>query len=243
MIEVIKLNDNPCFTLGDVHGKIGELSMKLERYQMSNLNIIQVGDWGMGIMPNQHSRLEKLNQYCLVNNIIFYIIRGNHDNPAYFDGCFSEKYSNLKFIMDYTVLYYKYFHILCIGGATSIDRKSPKNKDYFPNETFKLDNSKLNNIIESFNIRHVVTHSAPSIFMPLHTSNPPEFILNFAKNDDKLLEDLTDERLEITKLYNVLSKHFKLKSWVYGHFHRSYLGLYESVNTVLLSELELKKLL
>ena len=54
------------------------------------------------------------------NNWIVFV-RGNHDNPAYFDGV---QFNHKRFLAvpDYTILSACNHTILCVGGAVSIDR-------------------------------------------------------------------------------------------------------------------------
>ena len=54
------------------------------------------------------------------NNWIVFV-RGNHDNPAYFDGA-TFYYKRFIAVPDYTILQACNHTILCVGGAISIDR-------------------------------------------------------------------------------------------------------------------------
>lgn len=60
---------------------------------------------------------KRMNQ---ANNWIVFV-RGNHDNPAYFDGAM---FNAKRFIAvpDYSILQACNHTILCVGGAISIDR-------------------------------------------------------------------------------------------------------------------------
>ena len=59
----------------------------------------------------------RMNQ---ANNWIVFV-RGNHDNPAYFDGA-TFNYKRFIAVPDYTILQACSHTILCVGGAISIDR-------------------------------------------------------------------------------------------------------------------------
>ena len=59
----------------------------------------------------------RMNQ---ANNWIVFV-RGNHDNPAYFDGA-TFYYKRFIAVPDYTILQACNHTILCVGGAISIDR-------------------------------------------------------------------------------------------------------------------------
>ncbi len=54
------------------------------------------------------------------NNWIVFV-RGNHDNPAYFEGT-TFSYKRFIAVPDYTILQACNHSILCVGGAISIDR-------------------------------------------------------------------------------------------------------------------------
>lgn len=114
------------------------------------------------------------------NNWIVFV-RGNHDNPAYFDGTI---FNTKRFIAvpDYAILQTCNHTILCVGGTISIDRiyrinewdrkyrvhsnESQENDIsrnlYWQNEVPVYDPDKMNAIRTSFQIDTVVTHTAPS---------------------------------------------------------------------------------
>lgn len=54
------------------------------------------------------------------NNWIVFV-RGNHDNPAYFDGAMLN-FKRFVAVPDYSILQVCNHTILCVGGAISIDR-------------------------------------------------------------------------------------------------------------------------
>lgn len=55
------------------------------------------------------------------NNWIVFI-RGNHDNPAYFDG-YTFKHKRFIAIPDYTILQARSHTVLCVSKGISIDRQ------------------------------------------------------------------------------------------------------------------------
>ena len=110
---------------GDIHGDFNELVYKLcIQYQMTDTLLVVAGDCGFGfekkayyeqILRRNAKRLNEANNW-----IVF--VRGNHDNPAYFDGT-TFKHKRMRCVPDYTVLQVCNHNILCVGGAISIDRK------------------------------------------------------------------------------------------------------------------------
>jgi hypothetical protein len=85
--------------VGDIHGNFGSYKRIIGDAE----NVVQVGDYGMGFVPNE------------VTDIRYRFIRGNHDNPAV---CREQP----NYIEDGTVEYVGDETIMYIGGAASIDR-------------------------------------------------------------------------------------------------------------------------
>ena len=74
---------------GDIHGDFNELVFKMcEQYQMKDTLLIVAGDCGFGFeKPGYYENMVRKNtrRMSAANNWIVFV-RGNHDNPAYFDG-------------------------------------------------------------------------------------------------------------------------------------------------------------
>ena len=207
----------------------GEINSKND-CSMENSVIIFAGDCGLGF--NKLAYYEQIfndaNKLFSASNTTLLFMRGNHDDPAYFE---EERinFSHIKTIPDYSVILTQTNNILCIGGAISIDRswrksqeiiinrysKSHQKKMYWDDEGIKLDMHKLNDIFNSIDdISIVVTHSAPK-FVYQTTTN----INDWLNNDSSLYTDLQAEDRVLTELYYELNKHFNIKLWEYGHFH------------------------
>ena len=109
---------------GDIHGDFNLLVNKIcVQYQMRNTLVIVAGDCGFGFdKRGYYDNMVKRNAKRMndANNWIVFI-RGNHDNPAYFDGK-SFKHKRFIAIPDYSVINACNHSILCVGGAISIDR-------------------------------------------------------------------------------------------------------------------------
>ena len=74
---------------GDIHGDFNQLVFKLcIQYQLTDTLLIVAGDCGFGFEKREYyeqmvrRNVKRMNQ---ANNWIVFV-RGNHDNPAYFDG-------------------------------------------------------------------------------------------------------------------------------------------------------------
>ena len=91
---------------GDIHGEFNQLVHKLcVQYAMRDTLLIVAGDCGFGFdNPGYYDEMVKKNSRRMseANNWIVFV-RGNHDNPAYFDG---ETFRHRRFIAvpDYSII-------------------------------------------------------------------------------------------------------------------------------------------
>ncbi len=244
---------------GDIHGEFNQLVHKLcVQYAMRDTLLIVAGDCGFGFEnPGYYDEMVKKNgrRMSEANNWIVFV-RGNHDNPAYFDGV---TFSHRRFVAvpDYTIIQTCGYTILCVGGAISIDRlyrmqkweaEKARQKHfhsriadsrlarqyYWPNEAPQYDDAKLTRINESFAIDTVVTHTAPSFCQLLNKCGT---ICSFMASDDELSKDIEAERTTMTNLYDrLIHDAHPLTHWYYGHFHQSW---YDSIEGVLFSMLDI----
>ncbi|WP_310592354.1 metallophosphoesterase [Bacteroides cellulosilyticus] len=191
----MNLNDNYIFTLsfpeaksivasGDIHGDFIQLVFKLcVQYQMKDTILIVAGDCGFGFEKKESyenmvkQNVKRMNE---ANNWIVFI-RGNHDNPAYFDG-YTFKYKRFIAIPDYTILQARSHTVLCVGGGISIDRQyrlqawekkqvrsvSESSTDklarnvYWSTEAPVFDKEKMVTISAKYTVDAAITHTAPS---------------------------------------------------------------------------------
>lgn len=217
--------------LGDIHGNFNLIGMVVPR----NNNVIQVGDFGLGFhaVHDDEKTIDYWNVSWKARGIHVYAIRGNHDNPAYWDGRYDGRWSNLTLVKDYTVMQLEHKNWLFVGGAISVDRFMRKtDRDYWPEEEFNLDEDKLNSILEEYkDIDYVVTHTAPQFCFP---PTKGSIVNEFSKHDANLLTDLRIERSLVERMYNILSEKSKPKKWFYGHFHMDKVEYIEDVEFRLL---------
>lgn len=224
-MKTLKINKNPLFGWGDTHGNWRFLEQHLHKFDVTNANFLQVGDFGIGYKLLEEEELYDLNQTLKCRNVFLYVIRGNHDNPFYFKGMHLDWYSNIFFLEDYTIIQWKDKNILCIGGAISIDRKKSQRRGmldgrqyWWHNEGFNYDEGLVKQILDEYYIDIVATHNCPSDFPPVGYS---QIVYDFAKEDDKLIGDLDKERSDYDKLLKLLHEHSQPKLWLYGHHHFS----------------------
>lgn len=223
---------------GDIHGDFNLLVNKLcVQYGMNDTLLIVAGDCGFGFeKPGYYDNIVRRNSKRMneANNWILFV-RGNHDNPAYFDGV-TFNHQRFRTIPDYSVVSACGRDVLCVGGAISMDRqyrkdwlakrRKPIDEDdkfasnvYWPNEAPVFDEGKLQVIDEEYKIDTVVTHTAPS-FCELRQKTS---LLSWAESDKDLLFDVSYERKQMDEIYHWLTRHnHPLRDWCYGHFHQSW---------------------
>lgn len=223
---------------GDIHNNIPDLLQNVLARDLYNTDIIQVGDFGIG-MPNVDWELYDLTYQGLSDELgrrdcELYVVRGNHDNPKYFDGNFG--YDYITFVRDYSVITFNnVWNILFIGGGVSVDRtyRMKNNLGHWDNSIVDMDITKLDGLTEPIDI--VVSHSNTTFAYPNHGS--PSNIVNYwSKFDKELWNDIILERKYMTHVYNKLkiNKH-PIKLWIYGHYHQSNTQIYENTEFRLLN--------
>ena len=180
-------------------------------------------------------------------------IRGNHDNPAYFNSQ-PIKHQRWMTLPDYSVIKACGRTILCVGGATSIDRllrmaskqyHLPRPDDllmpnvYWNNELPEFNKGRLDVIDRQCAIDIVITHTSPS-FCELTSHH---FLESWAERDENLMDDIRYERQVMDDIYNYLyTKNHPLRYWYYGHFHESWHAVIDDVMFNMLDIMELREI-
>jgi DNA repair exonuclease SbcCD nuclease subunit len=240
-MNILRINENPLSFLGDIHGNWDVIINHFEGYNITNVNIIQVGDFGVGYLKKEveSEKLKNLSSFLKERNSFLYVIRGNHDDPSYFYASSIITYFNIIFLQDYSILQNSIHNILCIGGAVSIDRRVSKEQSiiigrnlWWEDEKFDYNEVEIDNILEKLQIDIVVTHTAPKMFYPQHFNHT---VTEYAKDDAMLIYDLVLERNLLQNLYEKFYDRMMPQYWFYGHFHSSNNELVEEkVKAVLL---------
>lgn len=236
--------NNRLLFLGDIHGQYHIISNKLKLYDITDANIIQVGDFGIGFMTFEKEKnlLEKVNSDLKLRNVSLYAIRGNHDYKPYFDSD-PFGFSNIKLLKDYSVLNISNKKILFIGGAISIDRihritknHNNQNKCWWGDESFELEEDKL---IDLEDLDIVVTHTAPSFCYPDNTNGFGHLVDSYAYEDSMLKTDLHTERYLMNRAFGIIKNNNKITNHYYGHFHNSKISEVDGIKHRLLDVNEL----
>lgn len=215
--------------LGDIHGAWRVIVNHLMSLEMDKICYIQVGDFRIGYdsIETDTKNLFILNQILSERDSHLLVIRGNHDNPSWFINenykDIKDKLTNILFIEDYTILNINDENILFVGGAVSIDRESSKKRDlingtnsYWVDEIVNFDFDFAKNVK---NIDRMICHTSPDFCEPIKFNG---LVYSFAQGDPTLLDDLRDERKNMTTLVSEIMKNNNLKGFYNGHFHSNY---------------------
>lgn len=252
---------------GDVHGDFATLVHKVcVQYGITDTLIVVAGDCGFGFnRPGYYENLyNKLSSRLAKANNWIVFVRGNHDNPAYFDGQ-QVDYERWKAVPDYSILKACDHTILCVGGAISLDRKLRINReyqdDYLQNKWHKYhpypaiyslsprmywrdeapvyDQGKLEVISKDHSIDVVITHVAPSFCL-----QKKQYIIDdWWLRDMNIYSEIMGERKVMDNICAFLKGHnHPLQHWFYGHIHESWHDEIDGVNYRLLDIMQLHKL-
>jgi UDP-2,3-diacylglucosamine pyrophosphatase LpxH len=178
--------------------------------------MIQVGDFAIGYKSKKHESdlLDYVNIILARTEVTAMIVRGNHDNPAYFDG--EHDLTHIKFMPDYSIADSNGERILMIGGGVSVDRAERFARiDWWPEEIIRFDADAIDN---ARGIGVVVTHVAPFGVYPYGPYTNSKYL----EMDPNLASDLQNERKTMTDIMDRIVINNKVKTWYYGHFHQSH---------------------
>ena len=237
---------------GDIHGEFRTLMFEIKRLGIENSIIVIAGDCGIGFEKETHylQLYNKLRKTLTATNNILLLVRGNHDDPDYFSDCKID-FERMKTIPDYSIINTANKTVLCIGGATSIDRKHRleamwlnglKGRDtqplYWENETVIFDDNAFDELRE-LNIDTVITHTCPSFCDPIEKIG----IESWLSKDSELRADLDAERELMDKIHERLrADNHPVKNWYYGHFHKSSNEFIDDIHFTLLDVMEIKNI-
>jgi predicted phosphodiesterase len=231
--------------VGDIHGEFKKLVHKLlNNKKLENTLAIICGDVGVGFYKDNyyHDLFKKLNNKLKEKNVTLIGLRGNHDNPNWFDGKMVNL-SHIKMVPDYTFINIKGNYGLLIGGARSTDRVfwnkitqeyeyRVENKDYWEGELMKpLDMDLLKKI--DFPIKYIFTHSRPNLIVGRNYS--------FYSVDETLESDIKEENKILNNLVNFLEGEETI-NWYNGHFHESGYFTYKNIILNSLNIMEFKEI-
>lgn len=210
------------FLCGDIHGDLKELSWTLtEKLGLQDISCIVLGDFGTGFGgPNSTNVLyDSVKGKLEKNNIRLYAIRGNHDDPSYFDG--QHNYPRLVFLKDHTLVNIDGWDIYPIGGAQSTDmderlKENAKNESRGNNRRVWWPDERPNMDIHKFPGRAevIISHTAPISFDPVVTRQ--------SEMSSTIYNNIVEERTYLSEPLTEIRADY----WFYGHFHDHFSGTY-----------------
>lgn len=217
------------YVLGDTHGENMRIAPHLIGDDKSLKKcILHCGDFGIGFssIKGDVTMMERLNTRLKKYNITMYVVRGNHDDPKWFNstGTITEGYqfSNVILVPDHTILNLTIQDeekvVYMNGGAVSIDRinRTP-NKSYWWNENVTALSAKdLADIPDNLDI--VITHTRPQGVFPLDKRGIEYWLLK----DMALDVDLDIELEVISDIFEEINAKNSEYRHYYGHFHDSF---------------------
>ena len=212
---------------GDIHGEFKTLLYELKRKQIEDAVVLVAGDCGIGFeKPAYYEQLYKKLELTLVKlNCMLILMRGNHDNPDYFENRLID-YPRMKTIPDYCVIQFSGNNILCIGGAVSIDREYRETQ---------MGLAKLKNRTVTYYWKDEIPVYAPEKLSEIKTD-----IEGWLEQDNTLSADLDYEGKVMDEIYEHLKvDNHPLSTWFYAHFHASKVEYISGIRFQLLNILEL----
>lgn len=211
----IKLRYNSVLLVGDSHGE-KYVTKVLENVIPHGSDVVHLGDVGLGFgiepysIEDSENWLEETDKFCIKNNINLYIIRGNHDNPFFWNK--NLVYRNVKLVDTGEILEFqngKSAYI--IGGGLSIDRCARQEKvSYWSDEITRIPSEGIKEC------DFVFSHDCPEYFNH-STEGLSSRYPNFTEKDTNLVNDATLQRQTVGYIVDKVSPTVLFS----GHFHNT----------------------
>ncbi len=217
------------YVVGDIHGEFRELVWRLVCvWEIKDAVVMIAGDCGFGFeKPGYYDDLYygKLEKRLQDSGIMILCVRGNHDDPGYFNGTRPINYEFLKTLADYDTVKFQDQTVLCLGGAVSTDQewRIAENADlerlgsdkrvWWPAEVpVKLGDPGIQKL--PGHIYAVVSHEAPISMMPVLARGARGVA------SGEVWTDILDSREYLEKIL----WRCRPERWYYGHYHESFTG-------------------
>lgn len=227
--------------IGDIHGKINDLSSRMDTLEIDHpVNFVHLGDFGLGFDSpiREYKKLKDLDYILSKTGSNMFIIRGNHDNPAFWDKSRYYEMDNIQLVKDDTIIEIAGKVCYFAGGAISIDRVNRNlGVNYWKGEGYVRNDP---NVIPT-RIDHVFTHDVYHACSPFRMFSP--ITSKWFEKDPLLLDDLQKSQDELKNLYEMLMGINQDFSWYHGHYHESHTTIIENQKTYGLSIMEFKEVL
>ncbi|MDD7497323.1 metallophosphoesterase [Fibrobacter sp.] len=240
-----KRTERQFWICGDIHGEVSGLVRNAVNRGISCADIRVVGDFGAGFgrPKSMDVAYGKVRAALERNDICIYTVRGNHDDPAFFDG--KHDFERLHFLPDHYIIELCGKKIYPIGGAVSADidfvdpltRKSRRmvndalvrygssKRVWWPDEApvqlavgsvpsaDSTGSSTSSGTLFPECVDIVVSHEAPLSF------DPPLVRADYVRDKTWL------KILESRKYLDYVLSQVKPALWFYGHYHKHFEGV------------------
>lgn len=228
------METKPIYIIGDVHGEWNSLIYKIKDAEITDATLICVGDLGVGFSSDTITQrtLQRLNEFFKQRSIQFLSIRGNHDDPSYFDG--QTQMSNLVLVPDYSVEIISSLRFGFVGGAISIDRTERINRDSYrwdSNVSYWRDEICNYHADKIRDVDVLITHTAPLWNGPINK----DALHYWTSRDPGLWNQLVEER----KMMSAIVQQYGAKHHYCGHFHLHSIAEHDGCTSRILDILEI----
>lgn len=230
----MKFNHSRILFGGDIHGQFKTLIYEINRNNISDALIVILGDISLGF--NKYNYYINMFNYMqkkleAKNNTVIFL-RGNHDDPKYFNTQIIPIYNNIKIASDYSIISNNDINYLLIGGGISVDRYSRlatrqysnKTDIYWIDEDVHFNDNDLE-LIENEKFSVILTHIAPSHVWP-HQKPGIDYWLDF---DKKLDDDENDSRQKLKNFYDIIKERNNITHWFFGHYHEDHVEIIDNI--------------
>lgn len=228
--------------IGDIHGEFSKMQNGMVEIMESAgepVNFVQVGDFGLGFErpKRDHDRLSTINHFLKEKDSRLYVIRGNHDNPAFWEWGCGYEFSNIEFVPDDYIRVIEGKTCYFAGGSVSVDRsRRTQGIDYWVAEEYKVKNL-LRFISEPIDI--LFTHDVYHPVSPFNASS--DTVKYWCEKDDKLMGDILNSQNSMMSLYHDVYDSNPKFAWYHGHYHESHVTNNDGQVVHSLSILEFKE--
>lgn len=219
---------------GDIHGEVSELVRNAVNRGMSCADILVVGDFGAGFgrPKSMDVAYGKVRAALEKNDICVYTIRGNHDDPAFFDG--RHDYERLYFLPDHHTIELCGKKIYPVGGAVSadidfVDPLTRKSRRMVNDALVRYGSSKRVWWSDEAPVQLVVG-SVPSVDIVVSHEAPLSFDPPLVRADN-VRDETWQKIVESRKYLDCVLHAIKPALWFYGHYHCHYEGVAQRDNT------------
>ncbi|MFQ8806482.1 MAG: metallophosphoesterase [Alistipes indistinctus] len=171
-----------CAVCGDIHGEFDFLAGKIKRMELSDTLIIVAGDCGIGFDKSEYYQhvYQRIVKTLKKNNCELLLVRGNHDDPEYFERELIS-FPRMKTLPDYSVVRFRERTVF-VCRRRHIDRPSVPHRSnadqrnqwsfirklYWERRSSAVQRTSRWRRLKSrgLHIDTVVTHTAPSFCYP-----------------------------------------------------------------------------